>query len=150
MPAWAQVLNALSLPLIAAVGAFLAWQQMRIAKAKLTHDLFDRRFAVFQAARIFLSEIFRKAHVSDEALWNYRAGIGEAVFLLDDELRDYLEEIYKAALKMRMHRQQYEGIPPIQERSVAVEAEHEQLSWLIDQLPILVERFKPFLKLEDR
>jgi hypothetical protein len=42
--------------MIAAVGARPSAQQMRIARIKLQHDLYDRRYAVFQAVRRFLDE----------------------------------------------------------------------------------------------
>jgi hypothetical protein len=56
LPLWVQVLQALAVPVIAAVGAWVALQQMHIARTKLQHDLYDRRYAVFQAVRRFLDE----------------------------------------------------------------------------------------------
>ncbi len=53
LPAWVQVLllvlQALAVPVIAAAGVWIARQQMHIARVKLQHDLYDRRYAVFQA-----------------------------------------------------------------------------------------------------
>ncbi len=51
LPLWVQVLQALAVPVIAAVSAWVAWQQMHIARTKLQHDRYDRRYAVFQAVR---------------------------------------------------------------------------------------------------
>ena len=48
LPLWVQVLQALLVPVIAAVGAWVALQQMYLARVKLQHDLYDRRYAVFQ------------------------------------------------------------------------------------------------------
>lgn len=56
LPVWVQVLQALAVPVIAGVGAWIALQQMYLARVKLQHDLFDRRYAVFQAVRRFLEE----------------------------------------------------------------------------------------------
>jgi hypothetical protein len=53
MPFWVQVLQALAVPVIAAAGAWVALQQMHIARVKLQHDLYDRRYAVFEAVRRF-------------------------------------------------------------------------------------------------
>jgi hypothetical protein len=55
LPSWVQILQALAIPLIAAVGTWVAIQQMRIARIKLHHDLYHRRYAVFQAVRRFSS-----------------------------------------------------------------------------------------------
>lgn len=143
-----QVLQALLVPLLGFLGAYIAWQQMVTARTKLKHDLFDRRFAIFAATRTFLSTILRDARVNDEDMWKYRAGIGEAAFLLSDGLRNYLEQIWKEAVAMKMYHAQLDGVPVGERRSALVEAEHEKLTWLTEQLPVLIECFKPFLQLE--
>jgi len=51
MPERVQVVQALLVPTVAVVGAYIALQQVTIARAKLRHDLFDRRFKVFETAR---------------------------------------------------------------------------------------------------
>jgi len=55
LPLWVKALQALAVPVIAAVGASVAVQQMVIARVKLQHDLYDRRYAVFDAVRAFLN-----------------------------------------------------------------------------------------------
>jgi hypothetical protein len=54
LPLWVQLLQALAVPVIAGVGAWVALQQMYLARVKLQHDLFDRRYAVFQAVVSFM------------------------------------------------------------------------------------------------
>jgi hypothetical protein len=46
----------LSLVIIAAVGDFIAWQQLDISRVKSRHDLYDRRYPVFQVARAFFAD----------------------------------------------------------------------------------------------
>jgi hypothetical protein len=65
MAAYAQ---ALALPIIPLLGAWIALQQMLIARIKLQHDLYDRRYAVFDGAREFLSQIMTDGVASQEAL----------------------------------------------------------------------------------
>ena len=64
LPLWvqyAQALGALLLVLvIGVVGAALTRQQVKIAQVSLQHDLYDRRFAVFEATREFLVTILRE------------------------------------------------------------------------------------------
>jgi hypothetical protein len=57
LPPWVQILQALATPVIAIVGAWVALEQMKIARVKLRHDLYDRRYAVFQSARSLLNEV---------------------------------------------------------------------------------------------
>ena len=54
IPWWLQYLQTFALIAIPAVGACLAWQQVQIARVKLQHDLYDRRYRVFEATRKLL------------------------------------------------------------------------------------------------
>jgi hypothetical protein len=56
IPWWLQDLQTFALIAIPAVGACLAWQQVQIARVKLQHDLYDRRYRVFEATRKLLAE----------------------------------------------------------------------------------------------
>ena len=72
------------------VGAWLAWQQVQIARVKLQHDLFERRYNVFAAARRLLAQIDTHRRPSDEDLRAFMLGTSDAVFLFDDDLAGYL------------------------------------------------------------
>jgi hypothetical protein len=49
------------LALVALIGACVALQQMLIARTKLNSDLFDRRFAVYSATRIYIVAMLRNS-----------------------------------------------------------------------------------------
>src|SRR5262245_41452405 len=100
LPLWIQWLQALAVPVIAAVGAWIALQQM-LARVKLRHDLYERRFAVYQAARKFLAEVLTYAAVADDALRAYVVGTSDSVFLFNDEISTYLEQIRNTAGRLR-------------------------------------------------
>jgi hypothetical protein len=97
VPGWVQILQALAVPVIAAVGAWVAIQQMRIARIKLQHDLYDRRYAVFQAVRRFLDEALANQLVSSETLRAFVLGTSDAEFLLPDDLAEYLARMSERA-----------------------------------------------------
>ena len=67
---WTAYLSALSVPMIALFGAIIAWRQTRTARERLKLDLFDRRFAQYDAARqlVVKTLIWR---VSDEDIDRY-------------------------------------------------------------------------------
>jgi len=104
LPLWVQYAQALGAPLlavaIAGVGAWLAWQQVRIARVRLQHDLYDRRFAVFQAARKFLAEVMTHGYPSDDQIRLYVVGTADAGFLLNADVATYLEEIRKRGSRL--------------------------------------------------
>ena len=51
LPQWVVILQALLVPAVATVGAVIALQQLHLARVRLQHDLFDRRFAILQTTQ---------------------------------------------------------------------------------------------------
>ena len=126
---------------------FIAWQQWKIAHAKLRLDLFDRRYKVFEATRGFLGGILSSATFSDSQLFKFYADTADAEFLFDSDIVDYLTQIAKRAIDMQSHQKRYQPLPPGDERSRHVQAEHDQLLWLGEQLTTkaITKAFKPYL-----
>jgi hypothetical protein len=156
LPEWVQYAQAFAAPLlalvIAAVGTWIASRQMQIARVKLRHDLYDRRFAVFQAARKLLAEaLTTRGNVTDDQVRAYVVGTSDSVFLLDEEISTYLEEIRKAVTRLQTIRYTLEPLPVGEERSALVKQEEQIFSRLMTALPAgLVTKFKPFLTLDTR
>jgi CHASE3 domain sensor protein len=122
---------------------------VRIARIKLQHDLYDRRFAVFQAARKLLAEVMTQGFASDDQIRLYVVGTADAGFLLSEEVSKYLEEIRKRASSLEAIQKTLRPLPVGDQRTASVAQEQQIFSWLMEQLPGgLVERFKPFLTLE--
>src|SRR5580658_1146849 len=100
LPLWLEYLKAVAVVLIPFVGAWIAWQQVRIARAKLHFDLYEKRFAVFEAARKLIVEAIAASNVSQSSLSTYTLGTADALFLLSDELEKYLVEIRSHAVRL--------------------------------------------------
>jgi hypothetical protein len=81
-------------------------------------------------------------------LWEYRAAIGEATFLFDAEITEYLEEIYKRAVSLYTNDEIRKSLPGGPERSQRAADMSNDLGWLLDQLPELKIRFSPYMKFE--
>ena len=99
LPLWVQALQALAVPVIAAVGTWVAVQQMVIARVKLQHDLYDRRYAVFDAVRTFLNEAISSQIVSPETFRMFALKTADAEFLFDNGLAAHLREMREHASK---------------------------------------------------
>ncbi|PZV13387.1 MAG: hypothetical protein DCF20_15240 [Pseudanabaena sp.] len=125
--------------------AYIAWQQWQVARSKLRLDLFDRRYKGYEATRKFLAVISRDARFEDSQLFEFYAGTSDAEFLFASEVVDYLAELRKRALDMRLHQKLYEPLPVGDERSRHVQAQHDQLVWLGDQLTAMSKTFRPYL-----
>lgn len=138
------------------VTAYFAWHQKKIAKEqadiareKLRHDLYERRYRVFDAARKLLCEIAVHRIASEDDLRTFVIGTGDAVFLFDDDLSAQLVEIRNRAQKLQSLDHLMEPMPVGPQRTNFVNQGEEQFTWLVKQLEGLVDKFKPFLKLED-
>jgi hypothetical protein len=121
LPVWVQYAQALGAPVlafvIAGVGAWVGWQQMRLAQVKLQHDLYDRRFAVFQSARQLLADVVTHGHATDEQIRAYVIGTSDAVFLLDTEVAAYLEKIRSTVLRLNTINKIINPLPVCKQRS---------------------------------
>ena len=155
MPLWLQGLQAFALISISAVGACLAWQQVQIARTKLQHDLYERRYRVFDAARKLSAEIVTKKAPSDGDLRAFVIGTSDAVFLFDDDIAGYLNEMRKRAYELQSIEKMLEVnpdstplIPVGEKRTRVVNASSDLFLWFSKNFDGLVDKFKPFLKLD--
>ena len=130
---------------VACAVAYVAWQQWQIARHRLRLDLFDRRYKVYDATRKFLSIILREARFEEAQLFEFYAGTSDTEFLFDSAVVDYLEQVRKRAVHMRTAQRVYEHMPVGDERSRHVQAEHDDLLWLTDQLTAMSKVFSPYL-----
>jgi hypothetical protein len=133
---------ALFLSLAVAIIAALQW---RVADNKLRLDLFDRRYKVYDATRKFLSVILREAKFTHSELFEFYAGISDAEFLFGADVTEHLEKIRKRAVHLQAAQQIYEPLPVGDERSQHVQAEHDDLLWLTDQITEITKTFAPYL-----
>jgi hypothetical protein len=81
------------------VVSVFSWWQVRIAREKLRHDLYDRRFAIYMAFHELLVAILEKADVDSE-LRKANAARAHSPFLLDATLGSYLEKLHTEAFRI--------------------------------------------------
>jgi hypothetical protein len=132
--------------LIGAGHAYVAFQQYRIAREKFKLELFEKRFAVFAATRTLLSHVLTDANVSLAQFFEFRAGAAEATFLFDSDVTGYLAEIDHKALRLHTTHDLIAQKPPVENRHELIEQNQQLLTWLTDQLAMLMVRFAPYLK----
>ena len=118
---------------------------MLFGDEQLRLDLFDRRYKIYDATKKFLAVIIREATFTDSQLFEFNAGTSDAEFLFEADLVAYLGQIRKRALHMRTAQQLFEPLPVGDERSRHVQAAHDDLSWLSDQITAMTKTFTPYL-----
>jgi hypothetical protein len=145
------LLAAILTPTLAIIGTFLAVQQWRINDRKLKHDLYDRRLPLYTALMRFLTKIGQEAKASDEEISDFLQKTRESHFLFDDEVRRFLEEIYKGAIDLRYHNTmlhaQGSSLPIGDERTRIAKENSELLKWFNAQFESARNKFTPYLRL---
>jgi hypothetical protein len=126
--------------------------QADLAEVRLQHDLFDRRFAVYEAARNLVLEVVRASNVSDDGLRAFVLGTDKSVFLLDKELTEYLDDMRKRAvtLQITVGRLADPMFHPSEESTRASAQRADLSNWFFDQFDVLIEKFRPTLALDKR
>ena len=130
--------------LVAAVGWYFAHQQTKIAKAKLRLDLFDKRFAVFNATRSLMGAATAHGNVTNEEELAFLVGTIDTEILFDDELAAYITEIRRHVGVLQAHNAMAKG-PEVGKAEIG---RLKEVQWFSAQIDALSEKFKPFLKLD--
>jgi hypothetical protein len=143
------LLQALNAVLVGGIAWYFAHHQKRIAQAKLRIDLFDKRFAIFDAARNFLGRALFLGKVEIEDDNAFLIATSGASFLLNDELGNYLKEVQTRAAEVRFVQSELEDAKTEDERTAAQTKFVAERRWLREQATVLEAKFKPFLELEE-
>jgi hypothetical protein len=136
-------LKALATPAIAVAGVVIACAQLRIADVRLTHDLYERRYTIYAAAKKFIQQLCRKRTITFEELSCFQYAIGDAVFVLDERLAVDLEQLKTKAIRAA---ELYDRISSEQASQAETQEHWDLLNWFSTQLDVLSEKFQRFLK----
>ncbi|WOJ90619.1 hypothetical protein RZS28_04820 [Methylocapsa polymorpha] len=147
------------------VAAFVAWRlgrtqanisksQLRTSREKLRLDLFEKRYAVYVAARNFIDILNRDANLYDDTdLVEFEIWTGDAWFLFKHEVVDYLLDLKKRSIKIQLLEKEYQThlqlgqLPPnetYQNNKLAL------LKSFSDDIPKLKEYFQPYLGFNEK
>ncbi len=121
--------------MIAASIAYVAWSQYLLSKSKFKLDLFEKRFKVFEATRIFLDAASSSGGPTSADFDNFHTGNSGDKFLFDSDISDYLTEIDSKASN-------------IQIGNCSENLQIESLAWIQKQLGGLESKFRPYMAFE--
>jgi hypothetical protein len=136
-------LKGLATPTIAVAGIAIVCAQLRIANVRLTHDLFDRRYAVFAAERKFIQQICQKRTITIDELSSFHYASVDVIFVCDQGVADYLEKLRTNAVRAA---ELYEKIGCQNASRAEIQEHWDLLNWASSQIDTLTEKFKPFLQ----
>lgn len=146
---WIDYLSALLTPTIAILGSFIAFQQWRINRARLKHELFDRRYEQFSVVNDFLGSIKKYGKCKSEEQQKFVAGTRGMRFIFNEELSIYIDDIiWKLAIELEQIDAELEGVPVGEERAVKTRRKVEIKDQLYTELGGLNDKFAPYLQLK--
>ena len=140
-------------PVVAAIAAYIAWQQYAVNRDKLKLDLYHKRLNVYQALSQFIGSIMVHGDLKYEALRDFDSGRAEAdfVFADDEAIRNLIINIRNVSLSVMASNVEYrdwsQEAPPGYDHRHVVETKHDGLRWLAEQQDVARKLFKPYLSL---
>ena len=133
-------------PLIAVLAALIAYRQYRVEYLNAKHDLFDRRFRVYQSTMSYVRAAANSDGIPDKITSNFIDARNEAQFLFDDDLNKVLREIYDRSCKILVADRMRRESPPEQEMSYVYEIRDQQ-HWFSRAETSVIEAFRKHLSL---
>jgi uncharacterized membrane protein len=141
--------TAVTTALVAVIVAVVTGGQWITNRARLRHELFDRRYAVYEQIASFIAEILISGKVpqGEPEAFSRRTKTAYFVFECDKEVKALITEIYQQAVKLHALDATLEGLMG-DERKKNVESQRVVKDWFQQTLGSLEARFEKYLKLE--
>jgi hypothetical protein len=125
-------------------------QQVELDAFRLRHELFERRFAIYEDTQRYISSIFKDGDAPSDRIQNaYLGTVDKAKFLFKPSVCGDLDEIWKKSQRLFQLKRQFahavHGDEEAHQKAAAEEA--ELLNWLFSRLAKLSEIFGDEIKL---
>lgn len=126
------------------IATWIAYQQHEIEKRKLTSDLFDRRFKIYDEVMMLVAiALTTGGQLKPEDLNNLLSVRKTSQFLMGPDIDKYIGEVYRHADALQ-HAEKESSLNPQDKDLQARRTEH--FNWFKEQLEIAPGKFAPYLK----
>jgi len=154
MPTWISEMQAFSLPAIAVGGAFIAYQQYRIARQKLRLDLYDRRYKIYSCLLDAVISALNETATNtfDVSTRELNQKLREARFLFDAKTFDYFNELETSVLQYRnrtLSIRQFDFFQQSEAQSL-LNRHHKSAHILDESMTYLHALMRPYLNIDDK
>lgn len=141
------LLSALFTPIVAILGAWIAWAQWKINQKRLQHELFDRRIKLYQIVAAYIANAISLGTVEKGEEYQFLRNTKHSIFIFNKEISDYVDQVYKKSIDLqflsnRQNQLQGKALEEVSEKRQNV------FKWFSDELNNLPKKFETFLKLE--
>lgn len=90
-----KTISALLVPSIAIIGSFITYKQMLLARERLKHDLYEKRFSVFEKVMKFIARVVQTGRCETDDLLQLKRDTSEVPFLFESDVSNYIDCLYK-------------------------------------------------------
>ena len=152
---YVDIFSALLTPLIAIIMVYIAYQQWITNRLKFRHELYESRLRTFHETIQLMSIIIQLGYARREQIIDFRLKVIENSFLFGNDIKDYLNEVYEKARKLRRTNEQ---LTTFHKRRNQKEEDYEKFSkedeilfqWFVKQPEEAKEKFKKYLDLSTK
>ena len=138
----------LLLAIIAGCGVWIAAQQMLIARQKLNHDLFERRFAVYAATQNYFVACLNREGGTHEDMSAFYESTKAAPFLFNKDINEFLSEVMKRSIEMQVFGE-YKDRPTVPDYQNFLDTYRKAQLWIGREYERLTPRFQQSLNLSN-
>ena len=144
---WIDLLSALLTPTVAAIGIYIAYQQRVTNQNRLKHELFEKRYEVYENIGVFISSILTSGTVKPGSDMEFLRDTKAVTLLFDSHIKEFTSEVYKKALDLHCYEAELEGLTG-EERKMNIDKQRVIKDWYMEQLKTMELKFIGYLKLE--
>ena len=147
---WIDVFQALLTPTIAVAAVLIGYLQWRINSLRLKHELFDRRYEIYQRVQEAFWKIKEEGSASLETVIVIRRTSVESQFVFGDDVLSYLDELIRRAMASKATAEKHERARNEKKNPPLSAKEIENYEWLLKQPPKFQKVVLPYMALDER
>jgi tRNA A-37 threonylcarbamoyl transferase component Bud32 len=144
---WIDLLGALLTPMVGAVGIYIAIQQRAINKNRLKHELFEKRYQVYENIGAFIGTVLMEGRVQAGSEYQFLRDTKAVTLLFDETIKEFTSEIYKRAVDLHCLDTELESLDG-SARTENIQKQRAIKDWHEEQLRSMELKFLKYLKLE--
>ena len=141
-----QIISGFFTPIISIISFYISFQQYITNKKKLRLDLYEKRFAVYEAVVSFLSHVMAQGTAKMAEINKFTEIINKSYFLFDSKMTDYLYKIQNKGLDLNTNKENREPDLTKEERTKLAKEWKVLVKWFNEQMDVSKEKFEKYLR----
>ena len=132
---------------VGSIAGYVAYRQWRTANNRLKFDLYEKRYAVYQATKLLIEKIAIHGQTLPGDIGEFHQAIRGSEFLFEGKTRAYLMKLSDLAFKAHLARRRQSRVSDQSKLEKLVDEEEEILNFLQSQDAELEKIFGRYLDL---